>query len=78
MECVGSVINWESPLEDVSENNFNPVIVLVSLDHQEEDLKLKLPVIRDMNRLRLFMSFKKFWKLEMSQIHQYFGFENDK
>ena len=50
----------------------------MSLDHQEEDLELKSPVIRDMNGLRLFMSFKKFSKLEMSQIHQCFGFENGK
>ena len=42
----------------------------MSLDHQEEDLELKSPVIRDINGLRLFMSFKKFSKLEMSQIHQ--------
>ena len=45
--CVGSFINWESPLEDVSENNFNPSIALASLDHQEEDLELKSPVTTD-------------------------------
>ena len=39
--CVGSWINWEKPLEDISENKFNPSVVLISLDHQEEHLELK-------------------------------------
>ena len=53
--CVGSFISSESSLEDVSENNFNPSIVSVSLDHQEEDLELKSTVIADKDGLRLFM-----------------------
>ena len=65
--CVGSFINWVTPLEDVSENVFNSSIVLVSLDHQEEDLELKSPVITDKDGLRLFMSFKKFSKLDINK-----------
>ena len=62
--CVGSFMNWESPLEDVSENNFNPAIALMSLDHQEKDLELKSPVITDTDGLRLFMSFRKLSKVD--------------
>ena len=58
--CIGSFINWESPSEDVSENNFNPSIVSVSLDHHEEDLELKSPVTADKDGLRLFMLLEKF------------------
>ena len=65
--CVGSFINWVTPLEDVSENVFNSSIVLVSLDHQEEDLELKSPVTTDKDGLRLFMSFKKFSKLDINK-----------
>ena len=65
--CIGSFINWESPLEDVSENNFNPSIVSVSLDHQEEDLELKSPVTKDKDGLSLFMSFKIFSKLHINE-----------
>ena len=43
--------------------DFNPSMVLVSLDHQEEDLELNSPVTTDKDDLRLFMSFKKFSKL---------------
>ena len=58
-------MNWEiSSLDDVSENNFNPWIVLVSLDHQAENFELKSPVITDTYGLCLFMSFKKFTKLD--------------
>ena len=45
--CVGSFINWESPFEQVSENNFDPSVVSMSLDHHEEDLALKSLVITD-------------------------------
>ena len=58
--CVGSFINSESPLEDVNQNNFNPSIVSVSLDHHEEDLELKSPVTADKDGLRLFMLLEKF------------------
>ena len=43
--------------------DFNPSMLLVSLDHQEEDLELNSPVTTDKDDLRLFMSFKKFSKL---------------
>ena len=41
--CGGSFINWENPFEDVSEYNFDPSKVLMSLDQQEEDLELSRP-----------------------------------
>ena len=63
--CVFSWINWVKPFEDVRENKFNPfVVALISLDHQEEHLELKSPVTTDKDGLRLFMSFKSFWKLD--------------
>ena len=65
--CVGSFINWENPLEDVSENNFYPSIVSVSSDHQEEDLELKSPATTDKDGLRLFMSFKKISELDRNE-----------
>ena len=39
----------------------------MSLDHQEGDLELKLPVTTDKDGLRLFMSFKKFSKLDINE-----------
>lgn len=44
---VGSFINWGKPFEDVSESNFDPSVILISLEHQEDDLVLKSPVIID-------------------------------
>ena len=35
--------NW---LQDVNESNFDPSVVLMSSDHQEEDLTLKSPLTR--------------------------------
>ena len=54
--CVGSFINWKNPFEDVSEYKFVPSEVLMSSDHQEEDLALKSPVIIDTVGLRVLMS----------------------
>ena len=55
-------------IRDVSENNFNLSIVsAVSLDHREEDLELKSPVTTEKDGLRLFMSFKKFSKLDINE-----------
>ena len=73
-------MNWESPLEDVSANNFNPSIALTSLDHQEKDLELKSPVITDTDGLRLFMSFRKLSKVDKneSKFNQSFDLENNK
>ena len=73
-------MNWESPLEDVSANNFNPSIALMSLDHQEKDLELKSPVITDTDGLRLFMSFRKLSKVDKneSKFNQSFDLENNK
>ena len=57
--CVGSFIDWENPFEEVSENNFDPSVVLMSLDHHEEDFALKSPVITNKNGLHSFMSLVK-------------------
>ena len=47
----------------MSENNFNPSIVSVSLDHQEEDLELKSSVTTDKDDLRS----KRFSKLNINE-----------
>ena len=53
--CVGSFINWGNPFEEVSDN-FDPSVVTMSLDHHEEDLALKSPVITDKNGLRFYVA----------------------
>ena len=53
-----SLINCENPFEDVSEYNFVPSEVLISSDHQDEDLALKSLVIADTVGLHLLMSLK--------------------
>ena len=40
---------------------------MVSLDHQEEDLELKLLVITDKDGLQLLMPFKNFSKLDRNE-----------
>ena len=55
---IGSFINWKNPFEDASEYKFVSSKVLMSLDHQEEDLALKSPVIIDTVGLRALMSLK--------------------
>ena len=62
--CTGLWISWKKIFEDISENKFNPFVVLVQLDHQEEHLELKSPVTTDEDGLPLFMSFKNFWNLD--------------
>ena len=57
--CVGLFIHRGNPFEDVSENNFDPSVLLISVDHQEEDLALKSPLITDKDGLHLFMSFNE-------------------
>ena len=42
-------------------------MVLLSLYHHKEDVELKLPVITDKDGLWLFMSFKKFSKLDTNE-----------
>ena len=56
--CVGSFLNWENPLEDVSEYKFVLSKVLMSSDHQEEDLALKSSVIIDTVGLPVLVSLK--------------------
>ena len=46
------------PFEKVCENNFDPSVALMSLDHLEEGLALMSPVTTDKNGLRLFISLK--------------------
>ena len=41
-KCVGSFINWETPLADVNESNFSPSEVLMSSDHQYVDLAIEI------------------------------------
>ena len=43
--CVGLLINWEKPFEDVNESNFEPSVVWTFLVHHARDLALKSPVI---------------------------------
>ena len=45
--CLDSFINWSNPFEAVSEYNFDSSVVLISLDHQEEDLALNSPAITE-------------------------------
>ena len=60
----GSFINWEKPFEDVSKYKCDPYVVFMSLHYHEEDIALKSPVTTDKDDLRLFMSLKKFSKLD--------------
>ena len=62
-----SFISWKSSLEDVSENNFNSSIVSMCLHQQEKDLQLNSPVVTEKDGLCLFMSFKKFSKLDRNE-----------
>ena len=66
-KCVGFFINWVNLFDEVSANNFDPSVVLMSLDHHEEDLALKSPVIADKNGLRSFTLFKNFSKLDKNK-----------
>ena len=65
--CVGSFINWENPLEDVSEYKFVLSKVLMSSDHQEEDLALKSPVIIDTVGLPVLISLKSCSKFNKNE-----------
>ena len=55
---VGSLINYENPFEDVKVYNFVPSEVLISSDHQDEDLAFKWPAITDTVSLYLLMSLR--------------------
>ena len=48
----------------MSENNFKPSVVLMSLGHQVDDLALKSPVIIDKYGLHVFMSHTSFSKFD--------------
>ena len=65
---VGSFINWEKPFEDINKYKCDPSIMFMSLHHHEEDLALKSPVNTDKDGLRLFMSLKRFPKLDKKQL----------
>ena len=47
--------------------NWDPSIVFMSLHHHEEDLALKSPVTTDKDGFRLFMSIKRFSKLDKNK-----------
>ena len=61
--CIGSFTNWGNQFEEVSENNFDLSVVLMSLGHHEEDLTLKSPVITDKDGLQLLMLLNSLLKL---------------
>ena len=65
--CVGFFFNSGNPFEEASENNFYPSVISMSLDHYEEDLALKSPVITDKNGLRLFISLNSLSKLDKNK-----------
>ena len=66
--CVSSFISWEKTFEEVNASNFDPSVVLISLDHHDRDLALKSPVIIDNAAgLRLFMSLTKFSRLDKDE-----------
>ena len=60
---VGSFINREKPFEDV-EHKCDPSIVFILLHHPKENLALKSLVTTDKDGLRLFLSLKRFSKLD--------------
>ena len=62
-KCVGSFINWETPFADVNESNFSPSEVLMSSDHQYDDLVVKSTVITNKNGLDSFMLLESLSKL---------------
>ena len=64
---VGSFISCWNPSEEVYANNLVPPVVLVSLDHQEDDLALISPVITDKYSLRFFISIISFSKLDKNK-----------
>ena len=57
----------ETPFEEVSKNNFDPSVVLISLAHHEEDLALKSPAITDKYGLHLLLSPISFTKLDKNE-----------
>ena len=57
----------ENPFEEVSKNNFDPSVVLISLAHHEEDLALKSPAITDKYGLHLLLSPISFTKLDKNE-----------
>ena len=65
--CVGLFISWENPFEEDNASNFDPSLVLISLDYQDRHLALKSPVITDNSRLWLFISLTSFPRLEKNE-----------
>ena len=59
----GSFINREKSFEDV-EYKCDPSIVFILLHHHKENFALKSPVTTDKDGLRLFISLKRFSKLD--------------
>ena len=65
--CVGLFISWENPFEEDNASNFDPSLVLISLDYQDWHLALKSPVIIDNSRLWLFISLASFQRLDKNE-----------
>ena len=65
--CVGLFISWENPFEEDNASNFDPSLVLISLDYQDWHLALKSPVIIDNSRLWLFISLTSFQRLDKNE-----------
>ena len=47
-KCVGSFNNWETPFADVNESNLSCSEVLISSEHQYDDVALKSPAITNL------------------------------
>ena len=65
---VASFINWGNPFEEVSENNFDLSVVLMSVGHHEKDLALKSPVITVKHGLLLHILLKGFSKSDKNKL----------
>ena len=64
--CVGHLLVGKTFEED-NAINFDPSVVLISLDHQDWDLALKSPVIIPNAGLRLFMPLTRFSRLHKNE-----------
>ena len=69
---VGSLIICKNPFADVSEYNFVTSEVLISSDHQDEDLALKSLAITDTIGLHLLMSLKRYSRFDKNKSNSEF------
>ena len=66
---VVSLINCENQFEEVSEYNFVSSEVLISSDHQDEDLALNSTVITDTVRLHSLKSLKSCSRFDKNELN---------